>query len=60
MVAECRKVLAVTGTVVTPVVACRSRPLIWGGVVYEEDEGQKVFSLPVAHLLDPVNREERM
>ena len=61
MVAECREVLAVTGTVVTPVVACRSRPLDLGrDVVYEEDEVAEVFSLPVAHLLDPVNREERM
>ena len=30
VVAECREVLAVTGTVVTPVVACRSRPLDLG------------------------------
>ena len=61
VVAECREVLAVTGTVVTPVVACRSRPLdLARDVVYEEDEVAEVFSLPVAHLLDPVNREERM
>ena len=61
VVAECREVLAVTGTVVTPVVACRSRPLDLGrDVVYEEDEVAEVFSLPVAHLLDPVNREERV
>ena len=60
VVAECRDVLAVTGTVVTPIVACRTAPLeLARDVVYEADEVAEVFSLSVAHLLDPANREAR-
>jgi 8-oxo-dGTP pyrophosphatase MutT (NUDIX family) len=55
----CRDVLAVTGTVVTAVVAVREKPLTLDAVDFEVAEVASVFALPVAHLLDDANREVR-
>ena len=54
-----REVLAVTGTVVTPVVACVLVLWIWGGTLSKEDEVRGLFVTGGA-FTGCVNREERM
>lgn len=54
----CTDVMAVTGTIVTPVVAVREAELNLEAVV-PSDEVASVFSLPVAHLLSNKNRRLR-
>lgn len=54
----CTDVMAVTGTIVTPVVAVRQTELNLEAVV-PSDEVASVFSLPVAHLLSHRNRQLR-
>ena len=59
VVDTCRDVLAITGTVVMPIVGCRREPLALDSVRFETAEVASVFSLPIAHLLDDANREVR-
>lgn len=54
----CNDVLAVTGTVVTPVLAVRDEPLDLTSIVASE-EVSSVFALPLDHLLSDCNREVR-
>mmetsp|Transcript_14971 Transcript_14971/g.44716 ORF Transcript_14971/g.44716 Transcript_14971/m.44716 type:complete len:224 (+) Transcript_14971:234-905(+) len=57
---SCLDVLSPHGTVVTPVIGTRDEPLdLTRDVELCEAEVDSVFSLPVAHLLDPANREVR-
>ena len=52
--------LAVTGTVVTPIIGGRRTPLsLQDDVAFCDAEVAEIFSLPVAHLLDRRNREVR-
>ena len=58
----CAPVLAITGTVVTSVVGCRSEPLDDLAAVaadVSEAEVSEVFALPLTHLLDDAHREVR-
>ncbi|KAJ8613255.1 hypothetical protein CTAYLR_004531 [Chrysophaeum taylorii] len=53
---SCTDVLAVTGTVVTPIVAVRDDDLALDAI-HPNEEVDTIFALSIAHLLDEQNRE---